>query len=130
MVILFFFRDLRNTLITMSGLPVIMIATIFFMDLLDISLNQISLLALALVVGLVIDDGIVVRENIMRWIEKGYRPAEAASKGTAEVIIPVLATSATILAVFLPVAYAEGIIGKFFRDFGLHRFAGDHRLDL
>ncbi|MCB0083052.1 MAG: efflux RND transporter permease subunit, partial [Caldilineaceae bacterium] len=103
LVILFFFRDLRNTLITMSGLPVIMIATIFFMDLLDISLNQISLLALALVVGLVIDDGIVVRENIMRWIEKGYRPAEAASKGTAEVIIPVLATSATILAVFLPV---------------------------
>lgn len=119
LVILFFFRDLRNTLITMSGLPVIMIATIFFMDLLDISLNQISLLALALVVGLVIDDGIVVRENIMRWIEKGYRPAEAASKGTAEVIIPVIATSATILAVFLPVAYAEGIIGKFFRDFGL-----------
>ncbi|MCB0105336.1 MAG: efflux RND transporter permease subunit, partial [Caldilineaceae bacterium] len=119
LVVLVFFRDLRNTLITMSGLPVIMIATIFFMDVLDISLNQISLLALALVVGLVIDDGIVVRENIMRWIEKGYRPAEAASKGTAEVIIPVLATSATILAVFLPVAYAEGIIGKFFRDFGL-----------
>ena len=119
LVILFFFRDLRNTLITMSGLPVIMIATIYFMDLLDISLNQISLLALALVVGLVIDDGIVVRENIMRWIERGYKPAEAASKGTAEVIIPVIATSATILAVFLPVAYAEGIIGKFFRDFGL-----------
>lgn len=119
LVVLIFFRDLRNTLITMSGLPVIMIATIFLMDLLDISLNQISLLALALVVGLVIDDGIVVRENIMRWIEKGYRPADAASKGTAEVIIPVLATSATILAVFLPVAYAEGIIGKFFRDFGL-----------
>ncbi len=119
LVILFFFRDLRNTLITMSGLPVIMIATIFFMDLLGISLNQISLLALALVVGLVIDDGIVVRENIMRWIERGYKPSEAASKGTAEVIIPVIATSATILAVFLPVAYAEGIIGKFFRDFGL-----------
>jgi HAE1 family hydrophobic/amphiphilic exporter-1 len=119
LVILFFFRDLRNTLITMSGLPVIMIATIFFMDVMNISLNQISLLALALVVGLVIDDGIVVRENIMRWIERGYKPAEAASKGTAEVIIPVIATSATILAVFLPVAYAEGIIGKFFRDFGL-----------
>ncbi len=119
LVILFFFRDLRNTLITMSGLPVIMIATIWLMNLLDISLNQISLLALALVVGLVIDDGIVVRENIMRWIERGYKPAEAASKGTAEVIIPVIATSATILAVFLPVAYAEGIIGKFFRDFGL-----------
>ena len=67
----------------------------------------------------VIDDAIVVRENIMRWIERGYKPAEAASKGTAEVVLPVLATGATILAVFLPVAYAEGIIGKFFRDFGL-----------
>ena len=55
----------------------------------------------------------------MRWIEKGYKPAEAASRGTAEVVIPVIATSATILAVFLPVAYAEGIIGKFFLDFGL-----------
>lgn len=119
LVILFFFRDLRNTIITMAGLPLIMISTLFFMDLLNISLNQISLLALALVVGLVIDDAIVVRENIMRWIERGYRPMEAASKGTAEVVLPVLATSATILAVFLPVAYAEGIIGKFFRDFGL-----------
>jgi HAE1 family hydrophobic/amphiphilic exporter-1 len=119
LVILFFFRDLRNTIITMAGLPVIMIASLFLMDLMDISLNQISLLALALVVGLVIDDAIVVRENIMRWIERGYQPREAASKGTAEVVLPVLATSATILAVFLPVAYAEGIIGKFFRDFGL-----------
>ncbi|MCC9076493.1 efflux RND transporter permease subunit [Litorilinea aerophila] len=119
LVILFFFRDLRNTVITMAGLPVIMVATLFFMDLAGISLNQVSLLALALVVGLVIDDAIVVRENIMRWVEKGYKPREAASKGTAEVVLPVLATSATILAVFLPVAYAEGIIGKFFRDFGL-----------
>ena len=119
LVILFFFRDLRNTFITMAGLPVIMISSLFFMDLFDISLNQISLMALALVVGLVIDDAIVVRENIMRWIERGFRPREAASKGTAEVVLPVLATSAAILAVFLPVAYAEGIIGKFFRAFGL-----------
>ncbi len=119
LVILFFFRNIRSTLITIAGLPVIMISTLFFMDLLNISLNQISLLALALVVGLVIDDGIVVRENIMRWIERGYHPKEAASKGTVEVLLPVLATSATILAVFLPVAYAQGIIGRFFRDFGL-----------
>ena len=119
LVIFVFFRDVRNTVITIAGLPVIMISSLFFMDLFNISLNQISLLALALVVGLVIDDGIVVRENIMRWIEKGYRPIVAASKGTAEVVLPVIATSATILAVFLPVAYAEGIIGQFFRDFGL-----------
>lgn len=119
LVIFFFFRNVRNTLITMAGLPVIMIASLFFLDMLGISLNQLSLLALALVVGLVIDDAIVVRENIMRWIDKGYSPRVAASKGTAEVVLPVIATSATILAVFLPVAYAEGIIGRFFRDFGL-----------
>lgn len=119
LVILFFFRNIRSTVITIAGLPVIMISTLFFMDLFNISLNQISLLALALVVGLVIDDGIVVRENIMRWIERGYSPREAASKGTEEVLLPVLATSAAILAVFLPVAYAQGIIGRFFRDFGL-----------
>ncbi|MCB0145832.1 MAG: efflux RND transporter permease subunit, partial [Caldilineaceae bacterium] len=77
------------------------------------------LLALALVIGLIIDDGIVVRENILRWIERGYRPPEAASRATAEVIQPVIATTATILAVFLPVAYASGIIGRFFRSFGL-----------
>ena len=118
-VILFFFRDLRNTIITIGGLPVIMISTLLFMDSMGIGLNQLSLLALALVVGLVIDDSIVVRENILRWIEKGYSPRVAASKGTEEVIIPVIATSATILAVFMPVAYAEGIIGRFFRDFGL-----------
>lgn len=119
LVMLVFFRDLRNTLVTVAGLPVIMISTLFFMDLFGISLNQISLLALALVVGLVIDDGIVVRENILRWVEKGYSPRVAASLGTAEVALPVLAIGATILAVFLPVAFAEGIIGKFFLDFGL-----------
>ena len=119
LVIWLFFRDFRSTLITVAGIPVIMISTLFLMQLFGIGLNQISLLALALVVGLVIDDGIVVRENIMRWIERGYSRRAAASKGTAEVILPVIATSATILAVFLPVAYASGIIGRFFRDFGL-----------
>ncbi|MEZ4661269.1 MAG: efflux RND transporter permease subunit [Caldilineaceae bacterium] len=90
-----------------------------FMELADISLNNVSLLALALVIGLIIDDGIVVRENILRWIERGYKPRDAASLATAEVIQPVIATTATILAVFLPVAYASGIIGRFFRSFGL-----------
>jgi hydrophobic/amphiphilic exporter-1 (mainly G- bacteria), HAE1 family len=119
LVMLFFFRDLRNTLVTIAGLPVILISTLFFMDLLGISLNQISLLALALVVGLVIDDGIVVRENILRWVEKGFSPRVAASLGTAEVALPVVAIGATLLAVFLPVAFAEGIIGQFFLSFGL-----------
>jgi len=119
LVMFFFFRDFRNTMVTIAGLPVIMISTLFFMDMFGISLNQISLLALALVVGLVIDDGIVVRENILRWVEKGFSPRVAASLGTAEVALPVIAIGAVILAVFLPVAFASGIIGKFFLDFGL-----------
>lgn len=119
LVVFLFFREFRSTIVTVAGLPVIMISTLFLMDLAGIGLNNISLLALALVVGLVIDDAIVVRENILRWIQKGHHPREAASKGTAEVFMPVLATTATVLAVFLPVAYAEGIIGRFFVAFGL-----------
>ncbi|MBK8799994.1 MAG: efflux RND transporter permease subunit [Anaerolineales bacterium] len=119
LVVFAFFGDLRSTLVTIAGLPVIMISTLFFMNLMGIGLNNISLLALALVVGLVIDDAIVVRENILRWVHMGRSPKEAASIGTAEVFLPVLATTATVMAVFLPVAYAEGIIGRFFVAFGL-----------
>ncbi|MBX3013357.1 MAG: efflux RND transporter permease subunit [Caldilineaceae bacterium] len=118
LVVFVFFRDFRSTIVTIAGLPVIMIATLYFMHLSNIGLNNISLLALALVVGLVIDDAIVVRENILRWLNKGYKPIEAASHGTAEVFLPVLATTATVMAVFLPVAYAQGIIGRFFVAFG------------
>jgi HAE1 family hydrophobic/amphiphilic exporter-1 len=119
LVVFAFFGDLRSTIVTIAGLPVIMISTLFFMNLMGIGLNNISLLALALVVGLVIDDAIVVRENILRWVHMGTPPREAASIGTAEVFLPVLATTATVMAVFLPVAYAEGIIGRFFVAFGL-----------
>lgn len=119
LTILLFFRNFRNTILTIIGMPFILITSLFFMNLVDISLNNISLLALALVIGLIIDDGIVVRENILRWIERGYTPREAASKATEEVLLPVLATTATILAIFVPVAYAQGLIGRFFRDFGL-----------
>ncbi len=118
-VVLFFFRNVRNTFITMIGLPVILIGTFWGMDLFGISMNMISLLALALVVGLVIDDAIVVRENIFRWISMGFSPMEASSKATSEVSLAVLATSATILAVFLPVAFSTGMVGQFLRDFGL-----------
>lgn len=119
LVVFAFFRDVRSTIITMLGLPAILIGTFIFMDALGITLNSLTVLALALCVGLVIDDAIVVRENIFRWLEMGYSPREAASKGTAEVALPVVATTATIVSVFLPIAYAEGIIGQFFRDFGL-----------
>lgn len=119
LVVLFFFRDLRNTLVTVAGLPVIIIGTFAVMSFLGISLNLITLLALSLAVGLVIDDAIVVRENIFRHMERGETPKEASSRGTGEVSLAVLAMTFTVLSVFLPVAFTSGFIGKIFKDFGL-----------
>lgn len=119
LTVFFFFRNVRNTILTTMGLPIIMITTIFFMNTIGLTLNLITLLALALVTGLVIDDGIVVRENIMRHINMGYTGFEAASKATAQVLLPVIATTAAILAVFLPIGFASGVAGQFFSAFGL-----------
>jgi hydrophobic/amphiphilic exporter-1 (mainly G- bacteria), HAE1 family len=118
-VVFFFFRDIRNTLVTVAGLPVIMIGTFAVMNALGLSLNLITLLALSLAVGLVIDDAIVVRENIFRHMERGETPKEASSRGTNEVSLAVLAMTLTVLSVFLPIAFTSGIIGKIFREFGL-----------
>lgn len=119
LVVLFFFRDLRNTLVTMAGLPVIMILTFAAMVLFGITINIISLLALSLAVGLVIDDAIVVRENIFRYMERGYSPIQAASRATAEVALSVVAMTLTVVAVFLPVALTSGTTGAIFKAFGL-----------
>jgi HAE1 family hydrophobic/amphiphilic exporter-1 len=119
LVVLFFFRDLRNTLVTVAGLPVIMIGSFAVMNALGLSLNMMTLMALALAVGLVIDDAIVVRENIFRHMERGATPQEASSRGTNEVALAVTAMTLTIVAVFLPIAFVTGLIGQFFREFGL-----------
>lgn len=118
-VVLFFFRDIRNTIVTIAGLPIIMIGTFAVMQALGMSLNLITLLALSLAVGLVIDDAIVVRENIFRHMERGEMPKEASSRGTNEVSLAVLAMTFTVLSVFLPIAFTSGFIGKIFKDFGL-----------
>jgi HAE1 family hydrophobic/amphiphilic exporter-1 len=120
LVVLFSFGDLRNTLITVAGLPVCIIATFSVMSLLGYTVNIITLLALSLSVGLLIDDAIVVRENIFRHMDKlGQDPRQAASDGTSEVGLAVTATTLTLVAVFLPVAFTTGIAGKFFRQFGV-----------
>jgi len=120
LVVLFSFGDLRNTLITVAGLPVCIIATFAVMSLFGYTVNIITLLALSLSVGLLIDDAIVVRENIFRHMEHlGQDPRKAASEGTSEVGLAVTATTMTIVAVFLPVAFTTGIAGKFFRQFGV-----------
>jgi len=119
-VVLFSFGDLRNTLITVAGLPVCIIAAFAVMAVLGYTVNMITLLSLSLSVGLLIDDAIVVRENIFRHMEKYHEdPMRAASEGTSEVGLAVTATTMTIVAVFLPVAFTSGIAGKFFRQFGV-----------
>jgi len=119
LVVLLFFRDLRNTLVTVAGLPVVVLGTFAVLHALGLTLNMITLMALSLSVGMLIDDAIVVRENIFRHMEKGDEPRVAASRGTAEIALAVVAVTSTIVAVFLPIAFVEGLAGKFLRDFGI-----------
>jgi hydrophobic/amphiphilic exporter-1 (mainly G- bacteria), HAE1 family len=119
LVILLFMMDLRSTLISAVALPTSVIGTFFVMYLLGYTLNMMSLLALSLSIGLLIDDAVVVRENIFRHLEMGKSAMQAALDGTREVTLAVLATTATIVAVFMPVAFVEGMVGQFFRQFGI-----------
>ncbi|HVJ90395.1 MAG TPA: efflux RND transporter permease subunit [Labilithrix sp.] len=119
LVILVFMLDLRSMLISSVALPTSVVSTFFVMYLLDFSLNMMTLLALSLAIGLLIDDAVVVRENIAKHLERGEDPRTAALNGTKEIALAVLATTATVAAVFLPVAFMTGIVGQFFRQFGL-----------
>lgn len=119
LIVWLFFRDLRNTLVTVAGLPVIMIGTFAAIKLFGLTINLLTLLALSLSVGLVIDDAIVVRENIFRQMERGATPRQASSRGTAQVALSVLAMSLTIIAVFLPVTFTSGVTGIIFKSFGI-----------
>jgi hydrophobe/amphiphile efflux-1 (HAE1) family protein len=119
LVILFFMLDLRSTLISAVALPTSVISTFFVMYVLHFSLNMMTLLALSLAIGLLIDDAVVVRENIQKHLERGEDPRTASLNGTKEISLSVLATTLTVVAVFLPVAFMTGIVGQFFRQFGL-----------
>ncbi len=119
LVILLFMLDLRSTFISALALPTSVIGTFWIMSMLGFTLNMMTLLALSLAIGLLIDDAVVVRENIFRHLEAGEPPDVAASKGTSEIALAVLATTLTIVAVFLPVAFMSGMVGQFFRQFGL-----------
>jgi HAE1 family hydrophobic/amphiphilic exporter-1 len=119
LVVWIFFRNLRSTLVTVLGMPIIITATFAGMSLMGLSINMFSLLAISICVGLVIDDAIVIRENIFRHIERGKLPLIAASDGTAQVAGSVLAMTLTIIVVFVPAAFTEGDAGIIFRAFGL-----------
>ena len=119
LVILVFMLDIRSTLISAVALPTSVIATFFVMYLLHFTLNMMTLLGLSLAIGLLIDDAVVVRENITKHLERGEDPRTAALEGTKEISLSVLATTLTVVAVFVPVAFMSGIVGQFFRQFGL-----------
>jgi hydrophobe/amphiphile efflux-1 (HAE1) family protein len=119
LVILLFMLDLRSTLISAVALPTSVVSTFFVMYLLHFSLNMMTLLGLSLAIGLLIDDAVVVRENITKHLERGADARTAALEGTKEISLSVLATTLTVVAVFLPVAFMSGIVGQFFRQFGL-----------
>ena len=119
-VVFLFLWNLRSTLIAAIAIPTSIIATFGLMYALSYTLNQITMLALTLMVGIVIDDAIVVLENIFRFIEeKGMSPMEAAIEGTKEIGLAVMATTLSLLAVFVPVGFMGGIIGRFMSAFGL-----------
>jgi HAE1 family hydrophobic/amphiphilic exporter-1 len=114
-----FLRRTRPTLIVGTAIPVSLIASFGFMWLFDFTLNTMTLLALALAVGVVIDDAIVVLENIERHRELGREPREAASRGTRQIAFAATAATVSIAAVFLPVIFVQGIVGNFLGEFGV-----------
>jgi len=119
LVVLLFLGNFRSTFITALALPNSLLGAFLFMWLAGFSINITTLAALALAVGLLIDDAIVVRENIFRRMEEGEEPKTAAVLGTSEVTLAVVATTLTVLSVFGPVSFLRGIIGQFFKEFGL-----------
>ena len=119
LIVFLFLNSWRSTVITGLTLPIAIIGTFLFMYMLGFSINMITLMALSLCVGLLIDDAIVVRENIVRHVQMGKSAYRAALEGTQEIGLAVLATTLSIVAVFLPIGFMEGIIGKFFHEFGL-----------
>jgi hydrophobic/amphiphilic exporter-1 (mainly G- bacteria), HAE1 family len=118
-VVLLFLGNARSTLIAAVAIPISIVGTFALMWVQGFSLNMLTLLALALAVGIVIDDAIVVLENIVRFIEeKGMKPFPAAVLATREIGLPVLATTLSLMAVFVPVAFVGGVPGRFLKNFG------------
>ena len=118
-VIYFFLANIRPTIISAFALPTSIIGSFIVMNMLGFTLNIMSLLALSLAVGLLIDDAIVVIENIYRHMHEGASPLEAAKSATSEIGLAVLAVTLTLVAVFVPVAFMPGIVGRFFYEFGI-----------
>jgi HAE1 family hydrophobic/amphiphilic exporter-1 len=119
LIMFIFLRNVRITLISVVAIPISLIGGFVVIYALDFTVNNMTMLAMSLAVGMVIDDAIVVLENIFRHVEEGSDPMKAASEGTSEVGLAVVAATSSIAAVFIPVAFMKGIVGRFFYQFGL-----------
>ncbi len=119
LIVFLFLNSWRSTIITGLTLPIALIGTFLFMYIFGFTINVITMMALSLCVGLLIDDAIVVRENIVRHVQMGKTPYQASLDGTQEIGLAVLATTLSIVAVFLPIGFMSGIVGKFFHEFGI-----------
>ena len=119
LIIFAFLRNWRTTLIPSLAIPISLIGTFFIMYLAGFTINILTLLAMVLAIGLVVDDAIVVMENIYNKIEKGMSPKEAALKGSEEIFFAVIATTIALVAVFLPIVFLQGTTGRLFREFSI-----------
>ena len=119
MIIYAFFRDWIIAIRPLIDIPVSLIGSFFIMYLMGFSINVLSLLAIVLAIGLVVDDGIVVTENIFKKMERGMNRYQAALEGSKEIYFAVIATSITLAVVFLPIIFLEGFVGRLFREFGI-----------
>lgn len=119
LVLFFFLHSARNSLIVLLAIPTSLISTFFFMWIFDFTLNLVSLMALALVIGILVDDSIVVLENIHRHLEKGEEPVKAALLGRSEIGFAAIAITLVDVVVFLPISLVGGVVGRIFGEFGI-----------
>jgi multidrug efflux pump len=118
-IIFLFLRDWRTTVIPVATIPIALIGTFFIMYVAGFSINVLTLLGIVLAIGLVVDDTIVVLENIYTKIEEGMDPTEAGHRGSVEIFFAVISTTVSLVAVFLPVIFLQGLTGRLFREFGI-----------
>lgn len=119
LIVFFFLRNLRATFIPLVTIPISLLGALIFLKLFGFSINLMTLLAMVLAVGLVVDDAIIVLENIWRHIEKGLTPFEAAIKGSKEIGFAIIAMTFTLASVYMPIAFVQGMLGQFFIEFAV-----------
>ena len=118
-VIFLFLRNWRTTLIPVVAIPISLVSTFFIMYISGFSINILTLLGIVLATGLVVDDAIVVLENIYQKIEEGMSPMQASFKGSNEIVFAIISTTVTLVVVFLPIMFLQGLSGRLFREFGV-----------